>query len=149
MDQRSIKNVTPTLTKSDRPTKLEFVIGGFDLVGRYCLRLDGDQVQYGIVYGYEMFEVKASAIPSKRKWINFIKKLDAINAWKWKKHYDNPSVLDGIQWELEIVYGKQKIKSFGSNWYPGSTNYDDLNETAEFKALKHALSLLLGGVRIV
>lgn len=131
-----------------KPVKLEFEIGGFDMPARYYVWLEDDTLKYGMGYGAEILELKAAAVPTARKWSNFREKLDAIGVWQWKKHYDNPTILDGVQWELAIDYGGKKIKADGSNYYPGSTGCADFRETAEFKAFLHALELLLGGVKI-
>jgi len=130
------------------PLKLEFYMGGFDMPGQYCVKLEGNTVKYGLACGDEWLEIKAEALPTKRKWLNFRKKLDAINVWKWKRNYVNPDVCDGTQWELIIDYGIRKKKTYGSNRYPGYADQYDMSETPEFKALLHALGLLLGGVKI-
>jgi hypothetical protein len=105
-------------------------------------------VQYGLASGDAMMELKAEAVPSDRKWSNFRKRLDAIGIWQWRSNYDNPYVLDGVQWNLEIDYGSRKVQTDGSNWYPGSSDTAIIDETPEFKAFLQALSLLLGGVKI-
>ena len=126
------------------PLKLEFIIGGYDLPSRYCVKLEGDVLKYGHVYNTDIVAI----IPTRRKWINFKNKLDAIGVWKWKKKYVNNNVLDGTQWELEIVYSVKMIKVYGDNKYPGSIDPIDSNQTPEFKAFLHALGLLLGGVKL-
>ena len=131
-----------------KPLKLEFYIGGFDMSGQYCVKLEGDTVRYGLAFCGEWLEIKAEDTPSLRKWLNFRKKLDSIDIWKWNRKYHNPNVRDGTQWELVIDYGIREKKTYGSNWYPGSINESDIDETPEFKAFLHALSLLLGGVKI-
>lgn len=131
-----------------KPLKLEFYIGGFDLPAQYCVKREGDTVKYGLASGDKWREIKSESIPSKRKWLNFRKKLDEIGVWKWKGRYHNPGVCDGTQWSLVIDYGIRKKKTDGSNWYPGSKDETDINKTPEFKAFLHALSLLLGGLEI-
>lgn len=45
---------------------------------------------------------------------------------EWEQEYDNPYVLDGTQWELNIAFeqgyrradGRSKIEVYGSNAYP-------------------------------
>ena len=38
---------------------------------------------------------------------------------EWKKNYNDPNVLDGTQWELEIkLDGRRKSTYSGSNDYP-------------------------------
>lgn len=144
----SVEDVLKPEPDGITPLKLEFYIGGFTMYGRYCVKLEGDTVRYGIACGGEWMEIKAEATPTQRKWLNFRKKLDAIGVWKWKRRYDNPNVLDGTQWSLEIDYGVRKRKTYGSNRYPGFKDEHDMHQTPEFKAFLHALSLLLGGIDI-
>ncbi len=126
---------------SVRPKKLEFFIGGYS-GPCYRVSLRGSE----IVYSHSGYP-EVALQPSIRKWLNFKKKIDNIGVWDWDEDYHNPNVLDGTQWELVIDYGDQKIKSYGSNLYPGTTilNWD---KAPEFEALLHALGLLLGGVKI-
>ncbi|MEY3882245.1 MAG: hypothetical protein RIQ94_3041, partial [Pseudomonadota bacterium] len=79
------------------------------------------------------------------------KVLNSINAWEWDSSYNDFEVNDGTQWELKINYGNKRIKSYGSNAYPG-TKDDDINlncsSKPEFNAFVDELGLLLGGVEI-
>jgi hypothetical protein len=51
----------------------------------------------------------------------FLKDAEAVGFADWKKEYDNPNVLDGLQWVMTINYadGSQK-QIWGSNAFPGS-----------------------------
>ncbi len=132
-----------------KPLKLELYIGGFDLPGQYCVKLEGDVVKYGIAReGSRWLEIILEVTPSHRKWINFRKKLDHIGVWKWKRSYHNPCVCDGVQWKFEVDYGILKKKTYGSNLYPGSKGFD-MDETPEFKMFLQALNRLFGSVKLI
>lgn len=52
--------------------------------------------------------------------INGLKVIDLLN---WKKRYEEPNVLDGTQWEVEIIRNKRNLKRSGSNKFPAQ--WDD------------------------
>ena len=137
-----------------KPLKLEFYIGGYS-GPNHSVKFENGILNYQFCKIYGQPDKEVSAVPTNRKWLNFRKKLDAIDVWQWQSDYPNPGVCDGTQWELEIDYGVKKIKSSGDNAYPGyeliaiiddrTVTEDDPNE---FDAFLHALSLLLGGLKI-
>ena len=134
------------------PLSLDFSIGGYS-GPCHNVKLKKGTLTYQYSDGGNYFNpLEATAvIPTKRKWINFKKKLDIIEVWAWDARYDNPNVLDGTQWELEIDYGSKKISASGSNSYPGANNVDmllDWEDTPVFDNFLHALNLLLGGTKI-
>lgn len=131
-----------------KPLKLEFSIGGFDMPAQYCVILEGETLKYGLGFGSKLLEIITEVKPTDIKWANFKNKLYEIGVWDWKRRYHNPHVLDGTQWDLLIDYGFEKIKTSGSNRYPGYVDKYGMTETTEFKKFLHALSLLLGGVKI-
>lgn len=48
-----------------------------------------------------------------------IHSLYLCNVIDWKKSYDDPQILDGTQWSLEITYKNQStLKKHGNNAYP-------------------------------
>ncbi len=130
-----------------KPLKLEFWIGGFT-GPNHSVKLENGVLKYQLDYPVKEIEI----MPTGRKWLNFRKKLDAINVWKWKRNYVNTDICDGTQWKFEIDYGVKKKKIYGDNSYPGCEGkvlIDDEEENHEFDDLLHALSLLVGGVKIV
>ena len=137
------------------PLKLEFYIGGYS-GPNHILKLENGVLKYKLFEAHPDYpEKEIEVVPIGRKWINFRKKLDAINVWRWRRRYVDPDVCDGTQWEFEVDYGVKKIKSSGSNSYPGCERIaivDDLDvskaDSNEFDALLHALKLLLGGIDI-
>lgn len=138
-----------------KPLKLAFFIGGYS-GPNHSVKLEDGVLKYKLFEGHPDYPEKViEIVPTGRKWINFRKKLDAINVWKWKPRYVDLNICDGTQWEFEVDYGVKKIMSSGSNAYPGQEAIalvDDFEVTKadsnEFDILLHALTLLLGGVKI-
>ncbi|UJF15420.1 hypothetical protein LZ578_10680 [Jeotgalibaca sp. MA1X17-3] len=48
----------------------------------------------------------------------FISGLRKVNLLNWKRRYEEPDVLDGMQWEVEMIREKRNLKRSGSNKYP-------------------------------
>lgn len=137
-----------------KPIKLEFSISGF-LGPNHSVKLEHGILKYQFCQRPSYPQKDVSVVPTNRKWLNFRKKLDAIDVWQWKRDYPNPGVCDGTQWEFEVDYGLKKITSSGDNAYPEAERIaiiDDMTVTKDdsddFEAFLHALSLLLGGVKI-
>ncbi|MSW00751.1 MAG: hypothetical protein F2903_09165 [Actinobacteria bacterium] len=134
------------------PLSLEFSIGGYS-GPCHNVKLKKGTLTYQYTDGGNYFNPleATTVIPTKRKWINFKKKLDIIEVWGWDAPYEDHRVLDGTQWELEIDYGRKKISASGSNSYPGANNEDmllDWEDTPVFDNFLRALNLLLGGTKI-
>lgn len=57
---------------------------------------------------------------SLEEWNKFVNKIYyKIFLLSWKKKYNNPNILDGEQWGLEIkLEGKKQLNYYGSNAYP-------------------------------
>lgn len=41
-----------------------------------------------------------------------------VDLLNWKRSYDDPDVLDGTQWEVEIIREKRNLRRSGSNKFP-------------------------------
>ncbi len=133
------------------PEKLEFSIGGYGGPG-YSVSLQDEKVVYRSFQGVSAYSEDETVLtPTDQQWREFKAQIDQIGVWDWEKEYNNPNVLDGTQWSLEIAYDEQRIQSCGSNRFPGAStgDWDDWSETSEFKALKGALQQLLCGVYII
>ena len=76
-------------------------------------------------YGNMQQELPAPIVwEVKVEWLELLR---AIHIGEWRKRYCDSQVMDGEQWELEIMYKDYKRVSFwGSNAYPFS--YDELIE---------------------
>lgn len=82
---------------------------------------------------------------SDDQWREFWHAIEEAGVWKWKSHYDDTTgICDGTQWLLELAQGERRLKTGGSNAYPGSDgmDYTDKSEYGRFRA---ALRKLVGG----
>lgn len=50
-----------------------------------------------------------------KKFVEQLEKLDLLN---WEAEYVDPGILDGTQWQVEIVMAGHKTIKHGSNCYP-------------------------------
>ena len=48
----------------------------------------------------------------------FINRLNAVNLLDWKRSYENPGVLDGTGWEIEIYREGRNLVKSGDNAFP-------------------------------
>src|SRR5699024_8869266 len=48
----------------------------------------------------------------------FMSGLKVVNLLNWKRRYEEPDVLDGTQWEVEIIRENRNLKRSGSNKFP-------------------------------
>jgi hypothetical protein len=125
------------------PLKLEFYIGGFT-GPNHRVKFENGVLKYKLYEAHpDCPEMQVEVIPSTRKWINFRRKLEAINVWKWRSHYNDPDVCDGTQWEFEVDYGVKKIQSDGSNSYPGCESIIVIDEGRESQESREFDYLLL------
>ena len=66
-------------------------------------------------------------------WKDLMEELSYIHMGEWKSKYDNPDVLDGTQWSVDIKYdnGTPSKHFWGSNKYP--YNFDRFLEIMEME----------------
>ncbi len=77
-----------------------------------------------------------------RRWRRFYRLLEELDVWNWRETYENAGILDGSQWELEIVCGGRRVRSYGSNAWPGETPGDGHSHHA-FRRLERAIEELI------
>ena len=113
----------------DSMSKLVFTIGGF-----FC----GHETRtFTVSDGQVLVDVEKTMIsmdkeeygPYRKE--DFISGIKALHIGEWKRTYNDPLVMDGTQWELDIYYnnGRKAVKISGSNAYP--YNFEDLKEFLE------------------
>jgi hypothetical protein len=73
--------------------------------------------------------------PSNEQWRYFWIACDKINIWDWEKRFEDPKIIDGYSWKVQINTDGKSIDSSGSNRQPEGLN-----------KLFMAVSKLLGGV---
>ncbi|MGM8213423.1 hypothetical protein ACLIBH_11665 [Virgibacillus sp. W0430] len=49
---------------------------------------------------------------------HFIDRLKRLELLNWKSRYEDPNVLDGTQWKVEIIREKRNLRRSGSNKFP-------------------------------
>ena len=113
----------------DSMSKLVFTIGGF-----FC----GHETRtFTVSDGQVLVDVEKTMISMDKEEYGpyrkeeFISGIKALHIGEWKRTYNDPLVMDGTQWELDIYYnnGRKAVKISGSNAYP--YNFDDLKEYLE------------------
>ena len=125
------------------PTRLRFDFGGFQAEG-FELRFSRGRVLYRHTVGSFPDSKPRELRPTEPQWSQFWQEVDRIGVWQWTREYWNHDVLDGIQWSLELRCGERRVKSEGSNCYPGSTGpgYPADSPFAQFlRALAHLTGL--------
>lgn len=114
----------------DSMSKLVFTIGGF-----FCgqetrtFTVSDDQVLVDVEKIPISMDKGEEYGPYRKE--DFISGIKALHIGEWKRTYNDPLVMDGTQWELDIYYnnGRKAVKISGSNAYP--YNFDDLKEYLE------------------
>ncbi len=125
--------------------KLFFEIGGYN-TDHYKIEIIGINGFYNTTSSGPYLMAPREFEINTEKTEQFIQILNEIDVWSWHKEYFNAEVMDGIQWKLEILmHNGKKIKSEGSNKYPGS---EDIDYSEQFTKLIKALELLLKDIKI-
>ena len=79
--------------------------------------------------------------PTEAQWRDFRQTLDDLNVWKWHGEYDDPGVLDGMGWSLDIAYADHDVKSSGANAYPAANGEPNSQWTPTYP-FRHYLAAL-------
>jgi hypothetical protein len=80
--------------------------------------------------------------PDEAAWERFWAALDGVEVWSWDERYEDPDVLDGTGWFLEIAAGGRRVASSGRSAYPGGRGAGDPGP--DFLRLCAEVSALLG-----
>ena len=105
--------------------ELQFSIGGYSS-NNYKLSLVGSRLMYNkSSYSY-LDEVKETTLEiSKQQLEHLVSNLNILKVEDWKKEYVDETMMDGVQWELELEYDNESKKTFGSNSYPNYNSETD------------------------
>ena len=102
------------------PDKFSCFIGGY-FGPSYSLEIDENDCLIYKTMGKEYKVRKTKQIcPDTKRWNDFLASCDQINFWSWSDRYENPEVLDGYSWKVEIAYSENSVASRGSNEKPDS-----------------------------
>lgn len=93
-------------------------VGGFSRgYNKVTIDLTGLNVEW-IIYGGGMEEVTHQKSIDVQAAESFIDQLKSVKLLNWKQKYESPGILDGTQWEVEIIReGRNNVKS-GDNAFP-------------------------------
>jgi len=72
--------------------------------------------------------------PTAQAWFELRRVLDELKAWRWRRKWSDPGIMDGWQWDLGLVWGPQKWSGSGSN-----------NAPQEFRRVERLLEKLGSG----
>ncbi|MFP3853189.1 MAG: hypothetical protein ACLFWD_02725 [Anaerolineales bacterium] len=123
------------------PDELLFTIGGF-FGSSYQVSWAGGKLWYiRRPQGGEL--IREALSPSDEAWQRFWTQLDQIRVWNWTGRYENPSVLDGTAWGLEISRDDRELECSGRNAYPPEGKGPSMPKP--FRRFLQELSLLLDG----
>ena len=86
--------------------------------------------------------------PTDKQWREFWAAAEKIRLSNWRQFYENPDILDGWVWSIEITHGTQEINTFGRNAVPDDADVtkaaNDSHPNKTFNIFKSALEGLLG-----
>jgi hypothetical protein len=96
-----------TPIEKDIPLSLEKFIGGY-LGSSYSVKLERDCLVYQPL---EVLEIS----PSPGEWEAFRQQIDQLDVWSWESDYEDPGVVDGTNWTVDLKYPDKGISSEGGN----------------------------------
>ena len=93
-------------------------VGGFSRgYNKVTIDLTGLNVEW-IIYGGGMEEVAHQKSIDVQAAESFIDQLKSVKLLNWKRKYESPGILDGTQWEVEIIREGRNIVKSGDNAFP-------------------------------
>jgi len=109
---------------ADEDVKFDIRIGGY-FGPNYSLKLGRRELVYTKITE-ELPDGKSETIvPSNQEWRRFWK-FAQDSCDEWDEEYEEPGVVDGTSWTVEIVTDEIDLRSSGSNAYPD--NFDEFLE---------------------
>ena len=84
--------------------------------------------------------------PTDEQWRAFHDALQRLAVSQWQSDYPNNGVLDGTQWQVEIVYPDWTVNAKGDNNFPDANGKPNSSPdwTPSFRKFVSALRMLLG-----
>jgi len=86
--------------------------------------------------------------PTGKQWKEFWTATEKVQLSKWKRFYQNPNIMDGWTWTIEITRGKETVQTMGRNAVPDDQDVTkqsrDSLPNKTFNEFKTALEKLLG-----
>ena len=106
------------MSQYEKIKKIEAYVGGY-FGGYYQVEIDLEHNSVSWTRGGEgepvdMAHRNIRSATAKK----FIEQLEKLNLLNWEAEYVDPGILDGTQWQVEIVMAGHTITKHGSNCYP-------------------------------
>lgn len=120
---------------------LLFEMGGFNAQCE-CLELVGATLKYRRAPAAYMWEFEQSIDLDADALTRFWQTVEIIGVWNWRESYEDPAILDGVQWSLKMGQGSRRLVCAGSNLFPPNQtgNYSASSEFGRFLAAIRRLS---------
>ena len=96
--------------------KFHFSIGGYFAKNFDVVIKENKATYCADLYVFDFSKRQEKEI-SKNQMESFLSKLNQLNIIGWKKEYFNPDIIDGVQWELEMVFNKKTKKAYSAATY--------------------------------
>lgn len=115
------KDLSDAEAYCDIVTGIKFSYGGF-FQGHTEIELKRNAE--GAIVSVDQFPYAPDPVPDRQitpiRWMRLVNRLyTECYVHEWKKNYDDPCVLDGEQWSLEITLTNRRRRTYqGSNAYP-------------------------------
>jgi hypothetical protein len=90
-------------------------------------------------YEYGSHDSRANVVPTAKEWETFWTALDRIGVWSWQGNYYTHGMMDGTQWSIDLSDGVRRVRSYGSNAYPGGEGWKRGRPFSEFLSAVEAL----------
>ncbi len=102
-----------------------FIYGGFAGIHKKVYTISGDEV---LCETESMIKTLSADHPEEEPLDReeFLREIAKLHLGEWKKNYIDDTILDGVQWSIEIQYedGRKPVHFYGSNDFP--YNFDEL-----------------------
>jgi hypothetical protein len=122
---------------------LGFSIGGY-FGTNYSIEIAHDQLDYQAGDSPCFVRQKPYVVNLEKSALSLFKsELERLEVLSWEKEYFNPGVCDGTQWDLEYNIDGKRGKKFGSNAYPGQSEWES-SFSPTFIDFLRALNSLIG-----
>lgn len=102
-------------------TGVRFCVGGyFDGYPEVVIKKTRSGITLDVRPGFADPSRSHQRLFSDMEWVTLLDALYCkLNLHEWKKRFNNPDILDGIQWELELQLTRRRKRTYsGSNAFP-------------------------------
>lgn len=99
----------------NRLLRLKASVGGY-FGGYISVVVDLEQSNYTYSHSLSDNEIINDIDEDEKEYI--AKMIDKLNLKNWKESYANNDIMDGTQWDVELIFNDESKSMYGSNDYP-------------------------------